>query len=207
MKNIKHKIWGVTILLCSVVSAVLLISPVFATIAQPDSAPTVSFTHINRNVLTPGDVVITGEYNIPYATLPTINADQTFYIRIMNGVTEIGSITPFVYFNNGYSHGAFMLYFASGYTWDSLYTIRISENPSQFSAPINFDYVINIADYFESSTTQLDNQADLASNVLKIANDIQTHYTTYTFTQSAPGRTVLAAPTGETYFSNAMPGL
>jgi hypothetical protein len=200
---------GILTLVSITLTVFAIVSPVLAIISQPDTSPNIYFLHVNRNLLTTGDIAVTGEYNIPYTSIPTVNADQCFYIRVIDtdGVTEIGSITPFIYFTNGYGHGAFMLYFSSGFVWGTSYTMRISENPTQFTTPQNFDYTINAADYFTASSSQEDNQADLASQVLKIATDMQTHYPTYTFTQSIPGRTVLAAPTGETYFSNAMPGL
>jgi len=210
MKKPRSKLFGLLIILSSVAAVLCFVSPVFATIAQPDSTPTVSFLHVNRNLLTPGDVAVTGEYNIPYAATPDVNADQTFYIRIIDpadGTTELGTITPYVYFNSGYGHGAFMLYFASGIPWLTSYIVRISENPAQFSVPTNFDYTINAADYFTASDEQAENQADLASQIIKLATIIQTHLPTYTFVQTIPGRTVLAAPTGETYFANAMQGL
>jgi hypothetical protein len=209
MKPWRHRIFAILILLSSITASILLISPVFASIPQPDSSPTINFTHVNRNLILTGDVAVTGEYNIPYASLPAVNADQAFYIRLidLDGTTEIGSVTPYVYFNSGYGHGAFMLYFATGFTWGTNYTIRVSENPSQFALPVNYDFVINAADFFTGSDTTDAQQADLGSQVLKIAADLQTHYPSYTFSQTIPGRTVLASPTGETYFSNAMPGL
>ena len=85
--------------------------PVFAAIANPDTAPTIWDVHVNQNVISQGDIVFTGLYNIPYATPPTATADQTFIIRLMDptGTTDLGSVAPFNYngYHNGYNQGAF----------------------------------------------------------------------------------------------------
>ncbi|MDD5338170.1 MAG: hypothetical protein PHG35_01995 [Dehalococcoidales bacterium] len=196
-------------LMCLSAAVIAFCPAAYAYIDQPDAAPSVSFLHVNRNLLTTGDAAVTGAYNIPYTDYPETIASRNFYIRLVsaNGTEDIGTVTPFTYFNRGYGHGAFMIYIASGYEWEANYIVRISENPSQFEAPVNFDFILNAADYFTASETSSDNQADLDSQVIKLATDLQSHYTSYTFIQTIPGRTVLAAPTGETYFSNAMPGL
>jgi len=184
-----------------------------ATIAQPDSTPTFSKIHVNRDLILSGDICVYGEYTLPYTSIPTTPADQTFIFRLMgtDNVTELGAVSPFVYFNNGYGLGVFSFYFASAttdnFTWDSPYIIRVSEVPAQFTSPTYFDYVMPLVDTYSSSLTQAGNQNDMAVRILSMAQDMEAEYTAYTFLEQAASGTVLSAPTGATYFRGAIPGL
>ena len=191
-------------------TVILLPLPVFAAIANPDTAPTVWDVHVNQNVISTGDIVFTGLYNIPYATPPTVTADQTFIIRLMDptGTTDLGSVAPFNYngYHNGYNQGAFSLYFAAGnaLTWGTTYVIQIAENPSQFASPLKWNTSLT-AGMYTSVTTQTDNQTDLASQMFTIGSVLATDFNEKLFTL-AGSRQVLTAD-GEIYFRGAINGL
>ena len=166
---------------------ILLPLPVFAAIANPDTAPTIWDVHVNRNVISQGDIVFTGLYNIPYATPPTATADQTFIIRLMDptGTTDLGSVAPFNYtgYHNGYNQGSFSLYFAPGNTlsWGTTYIIQIAENPSQFASPLKWNTSLT-AGMYTSVTAQTDNQTDLASQIYTIGSILATDFNEKLFT-------------------------
>jgi len=179
-------------------------------IDDPGSDPTATQLKINRYLIEPGDVLIYGEYNIPYTSPPGEAADEAYIIRLLDadGATELGSVTPYVLFDNGYNEGAFGLYFsaADNLTWDESYTIRISQNPALFDTPSSTDYVLPLSAY-TSKTTQDDNQTELAINIISLAQRLETAHSAYTLLEASAGGTVLSSPTGETYFRGAIYGI
>lgn len=189
--------------------------PVLADPANPDSAPTITNVHINTYVAESGDMMITGIYNIPYATLPTPTADQTFIINLISTVNGsiLGSTLPFDYasFKNGYNEGVFSLYFSAatvtseGITWGANYIIQIAENPTQFTTPVTWNYAIT-SDVYTTFITQELNQADLASQVFVVGSIVGNYYKTSLFNNSGTNGATLNA-SGEAYFRGAIPGL
>jgi len=180
-------------------------------ISPPSSTPTVSDMHYNRNLLETGDILLYGEYDLPYDPVPTTaSAAQSFIFQLIDtdNATELGAITPFVFFDNGYNEGVFGMYFApaDNFTWGLSYILRISQNPAQFASPTSEDYLI-APTAFTTKTSQLDNQVELAINVINLANELEQIYTTYTLLDTAAGGTVLSSPSGETYFRGVIYGL
>lgn len=192
-----------------------LVSLVFGTIVYampaPDSTPTIPSTtlHVNRNLLEPNDVLIYGDYDIPYASIPTTAADQVFIFRLKDGATELGQVLPFVKVDNGYNLGVFSFYFSgsANLTWGVAYTIEISAAPSANITFSPIDYTIPLSAY-TTSTDQTTNQNQLSINIIAAANRMQIAHPLYTFVDSSPGAgTILASPTGEDYFRGAIPGI
>lgn len=186
----------------------ILNSVASAIIPQPDEDPSVYNITVNKNLITAGDVLIYGQYLLPYGTPPTTPADETFIFSLIDtdNVTELGAIIPSAFFQYGYNYGAFSMYFEDGVTWDSSYTLRISENPAQFDAPVSFDYIMASTDY-TSETTQSANQGELKNNVIEIAQDLEQRHPTFDLVESGTTGQVLTATDGETYFRSAFPGL
>lgn len=185
--------------------------PTFAVISQPTSPATVSNFHVNRNLVQPGDMLIYANYNIPYTSVPNVTADQSFMFRLMDttDTTELAAIAPYAYseFDNGYNEGVFAFYFSNSTapTWGLQYYIRVSENPSQFSEPLSWDYLIPTTAY-STLTSQLDNQAELASNIVTMASTLQSAFG-HAIVEPTSGGMVLSSPYGESYFRGAIYGL
>jgi len=177
-----------------------------------DSTPSVENIHINKDLLTTGDILIYGDYDLPYATPPDVFADQSFIFKLIStdNITELGAIRPYVFFDNGYNEGVFSFYFASmttaNITWGEAYTIRIAENPIHFSSPNQIDYVIPTNTYTSANTTAA-NQLELSINIITAASRLEQYYTTYTLLDTAAYGTVLSSPSGETYFRGAINGI
>lgn len=181
-----------------------------ATIAEPDSAPSVAHVKANRNLLETGDVLIYGEYTLPYASIPTIGADESYVMQLLNGETVLGTASIYVLIDNGYKVGVFSFYFsaADNLTWGQAYTIRISQTPTQFASPQKWDMVMITSSSVWSSSTDTDvNQTQLATNVIAAAKRMNTSHSDYDFLDTAVGGTVLSSPTGETYFRGAIYGI
>ena len=178
-----------------------------AMVSQPDSSPTLSQIHWNRNLVSENDSLCYFVYNLPYATPPTVpGADQAFIFKLMTGSTDLGYMTPFVRFDNGYNQGIAAMYFPAdaGLTWEAEYIIHISENPAQFASPVEFTTPIPTGAY-TSFITQADNQAELATNLYNMGKILESAYDKILF--QVAGTEVVLADEGETYFRGAINGL
>lgn len=186
----------------------IIATPIMA-VANPDSAPSISDIHANVYLLEDGDVLIYGQSDIPYASPPSVDVDETYIIRLVDtdNVTQLGSYVPYPQFDNGYNEGVFGIYFtaADNLTIDQPYIIRISQNPAQFPSPQSWDYVMSLNSW-TNETTQDNNQTELTINIISIAEDLETAHDV-TLLESSVGGTVLSDPTGETYFRGAIYGL
>lgn len=179
----------------------------------PSSTPSVSNIHGYGYLIESGDVLIYGDYNIPYITLPDVPANLTYIFRLLDsGGNEMGAVVPFAYFNYGYDSGAFGFYFADGggVTFGGDYTIRISQNPVYFATPQDYDYVIP-SSAWTTSVTHEDNQTELAVAVISTAERLGAEYSTANITisllESGLTGTVLSSPLGETYFRGVIYGI
>ncbi len=200
----------VLLMLCSLF---VLAIPAQATVPyHPDSPPSIDQAkiRINRNVAAAGDIVIYAPYNIPYDSVPSVLARQSFIFQLIgtDGTTELGAVTPYTYFDSGYNNGVISFYFAPGHTlvWGTAYYIRISENPAEFSAPLYYNYLISTSSY-TTFTSQEDNRVEMATYVVDLASDLESYYSGTTLLETSGGRTVLASPAGENYFRGAIYGL
>ncbi len=196
-----------------VIIFILLAPLVFSRQAQaattnPDSTPSAYAIHINRNLIAPGDEIIYGEINIPYATPLSDSVDQTFVLRIMNSTqtSEYGYSLLYSYFTNGYNKNVLAFYFtaAQAPAWGSELTLRISENPAYFSSPINTDIDIPVSDY-TTLTSAVDNQIDLAGKLIPIIETIGNANSTALLTAS--GNYDVLNGAGEILMRGAIPGI
>ncbi len=213
------------LVIIGLVACVLFNNVAYATaISHPSSTPTITITtvHVNQNTATTGDVIFTGLYDLPYTTLPTAvdpawTADKAFIFQLIDtdNITILGLNTPYPFFASGYRQGVFAFYFPASANmtsvakWNQPYTIRISENPSLFASPQSWDATISTSSY-TTFVTQADNQADLGSSVIALAQTLQSFYSCTLLTSSG-FRTVLSAlgglSDGENYFRGAIYGL
>ena len=207
-KSYATTIAKLAIILIVLISPIMVAQSAFATVSQPDSSPTLSQIHVNRNLVSDNDSLYYFVYNLPYAAWSSNNvtADQAFCFKLMNGSTELGIMTPFVHFDKGYNYGIAALYFpaSANLTWGTQYTIRISENPAQFTAPVDFNTTIQTSAYSSENTTAA-NQVELAANLYDMGQTLQSAYNKILF--QIVGSQVVLADEGETYFRGAIKGL
>jgi len=188
-----------------------LVTMIFAT-EPPSATPTITNIKANVDLRQTGDVLIYGEYKIPYTAPPGESADRTYTFRLIgtDNTTQLGAILPFVRFDNGYNDGGFSFYFttADNLTTDQAYTIRISQNPAYFDEPESWDYVMPLSAW-TSATSQEDNQVELTLNIISMAQRLEAAYSDdlLELLESSAGGTVLSSPAGETYFRGVIYGL
>ncbi len=198
----------------SAVVLTLLLAPIIfgaqaeATTNNPDSTPTASAIHINRNLINTGDELIFGEINIPYKTPPDDSADKTYILRILSADknTEYGYALLYSYFTRGYNYNVFAFYFdpAHAPTWNVELYLRISQNPAYFSSPVNTDIDIPTTDY-TTLTDPADNQTELAQKLVPIVDEIGNRSGLELLTVSG-GYTILNGQ-GELFMRGAINGI
>ena len=189
-----------------IIGLFLIPIPSYATTSQPSSTPTFTQFSINRNLITTKDVFVYGMYNIPYSSIPSSTVAETFALSIMNSAktTTYGSVTPYVYHDNGYGKGIVAFYFADpSFTWGDTLYLRIGEIDSQFASPVDVDTAITSG--YSTKVTRADNIAEVEANMLTIGGLLETEFGISFFTTS-DGKDVLT-DAGETYLRGAIPGL
>jgi hypothetical protein len=169
----------IRILTVLMVLALFILSsiPISANTPDPDSAPTMGDIYIYHNLLEANDYFIIWTSHVNYATTPGTPFNETFVWRLMNldGVSTMGSTTGYVYQDDGYGLNCFGMYWpaATAPTWGTVYTLKLSGNPANFTTPPIYNFALNSSDY-TTLTTQSDNQLDLSVKVLAIANTLTT---------------------------------
>lgn len=193
----------------------LLVSPtlnVFAATALPDSTPTVITKKCYRNILETADFLIVWECNIPYAVTPSDPVTDTFIWELIDsdGTTVLGSTVGWPYQDDGYNYQCVSMYFdaAAAIAWDPTpgYTLRLKGNPIAFTTPPEYNYTVDSGDYSASVLTS-DVQAELALDVILIAQDldIQWGLATSLIFDDETGQTLSAF--GQAYFRGAIYGI
>ena len=202
------KILRIALLITLILSSLLVWTLPVMAIDSPDTTPSLSYIRANTYLIEEDDVLIYGDYYLPYADLPEVTASEAFFFILLDGDEIIGTITPFVMMDSGYNKGVFSFYFSASdnLTWGEAYIIRIAENPTHFDSPTNTDFTMASTAY-TSATDQDINQTQLAINIISAAERLESYYEDYTFLDASVGGTVLSSPTGETYFRGAIYGL
>lgn len=179
-----------TAVLLSVASLLLLPSVSVLAIANPDTTPSVSGgalgIDVYRNLLETGDRGFLVYADIPYATPPTTLESESFLWQLLSvdGSTVIGQTTGFSYAFNGYNENVYWFYFpaADNVTWGSAYILRLTGNPAVFTIPPTYDFTLQPGDY-TASTTQSDNQDELAARIIQISIDLKNRWSLTATTQ------------------------
>lgn len=192
-----------------IIGGYLFLAVAVYAIPAPDADPSITNFKANVNLLQEGDVLIYGEYLIPYASLPDVNAGDAYSLRLIDtdNVTQLGAVMPFVRFDSGYNEGAFGFYFpaADNLTTDQAYIIRISQSPAYFDEPQSYDYVMPLSAWTSWSLRE-PNRMELLVNIIAIALSLESAHDVELLEASAGG-TVLSSPVGETYFRGVIYGL
>ena len=180
--------------------------------SQPDSVPAPLEIDVYRNMLETGDQLYIFYINIPYAVVPDALVTEAFIWRLIDtdNITELGQTTGSVFQDNGYGYNVYSMYFAAADapTWGADYTVRLSENPSVFDAPIDFNYGISSGDYSILTETE-DVQAEIAARVIGLAKQLDTRWSLApadSLIKEQETGTVLSL-NGETVFRAAIFGL
>lgn len=185
---------------------------VFAAPDLPDDDPTYSFIYVNRSLLETDDFLLVAEYNVPYETPPLpddpINVNYIFELIAEDGVTKLGTGSPYPYEDKGYNLGVISFYFSAtdAPDWNKNYILRITGNPSKFPDPPVYSATIPLSAYSLLLSTDTEgNQEELAERIRILAAPLEISWDIVLL--SAQDADILLTSAGETYFTNAIPGL
>ncbi len=168
------RIW---VAIVSALLAVLSVSSAAGATALPDSTPQLLSVKVYRNLLETDDRLVVAYFNLPYATLPTDPASETFIWQFIDGdgTTVLGSTVGYSYVNDGYGYQVVSFYFGANATleWipDDSYSLRLIGNPMHFSPPPVYNWQITAGEYTTLSASE-DVKAELASDILAIAEQL-----------------------------------
>jgi len=198
------------ILLVVVILAVMPAMPVLA-IADPDSPPTVSAVYVYEDLLEDGDTGVLVDYYLDYASTPNETATDTYLCSFIDtdGSTQLATVSPYTFMNNGYEHGMIWIYFdaaeTASYGLDSanqaLYKVWLMGNPTAGWAgdPPKTEASI---DYWQTTG---DSATLVALRVLYYADVLELEWALDLIEETSLGSRLTSA--GESYFTNVIQNL
>jgi len=198
------------ILLVITVLAVLPALPIYA-IADPDSPPSINAVYVYENCLEDGDVGVLVDYYLDYASTPNETATDTYLCSFIDtdGSTQLATVSPYTYMNNGYEHGLIWIRFTptevTTYGLDSanqaLYKIWLMGNPTAGWAGAPPKTEAGIDDW----QTISDPSTLIALRVLYYADVLELEWALDLIEETSLGSRLTSA--GESYFTNVIQSL
>ena len=197
-----------------IVLVALLCTPFIALAA--DTAPddlSIESAIASRNLIETGDFLFTVQFEVDWdsaASYPEEGAiDQTFLVQLIDSGTQIATVAPYPFYNDGYGHGVVSFYFsgtdAATLAWGDPYTIRITSQPGWITPIVSYDYAMGSSDYCPD-TDQDDNQDWLKDWIIDAAEDIENAWG-ISDTLTTVSVTDVLTELGESYFGRVIPGL
>lgn len=161
-----------------------------------------------RDLLETGDMLVAVHYNILYdpTAEPADTAETLFMVRLLDGVDQLGVVTPYPYYNDGYDMGIVALYFdaASALTWEEPYQVRLQGTPLAWATPPETTFVLGPSSYSGVSGQTANRQA-LYDWMIDAIEDLESNWVV-TLLERTDGTAILDA-TGQNYMTGAVPGL
>lgn len=186
---------------------------VVSMIAAPDSVPTIDVVDIYKNVLVSNDQLVIGQYDVPYAAVPTETAAQSIILRYLDSTSvEVANTVPVV-FNmtgytgeKGYNHGVFSMYLepVDAPTWNSAVSINLVGNPLLAWVPAAPNVLYNSVTWHATTVTGA-TRALLKSKILAYGATISTYWSVDLTTNPSAGQKL--STDGANYFTQVIPGL
>ena len=181
-------------------------TPVLA-IADPDSM-SVDEVYVYRNCREVGDQMYLVTYTITYASPPTESVSEAFLCRLMDGTTELASVAPFTYHNNGYDEGVVAIYFSAENApdWEGAYTMELTGNPAlgwSGDPPTDTDSTFDLWQDNGLAITHV----VLSSRIIDLATELETDWSLDMVQQNSETGEYTLTMHGEAYFSGVVPYL
>lgn len=191
-------------------AAILLLSLAAPVLADPDAPDTLEVVDavVLQDLLEADDFCVFVHYNILYdpTAEPADAADDLFLIRLMDGATELGVVSPYPYYNDGYDQGIAALYFdaATALTWEEPYTVEITGSPFAWATPPSTSLVL-VESLYSGVDGQSENQDVLYDWAIAALEALETNWSVTLLESSEEG--MILDETGQTYMTGAVPGL
>lgn len=211
----KLKIIRILTILFIIVAFILPCVPAYAISSDLDIF-WINSVYAYQDVLEDGDMFFIVDWTVLDDPLPTERTTETILLRFFDadGITEIKSTLPYVYFSNGYNRNVSSFYFSSSevtlysLVWEGPYTIRLDGNPTAAwtgGIPSASNSAFNWSVATTSSSTQLVIEARIRSLASALTYTWGNANISLLDTTATTG-TVLTSQ-GETYFSNVIANL
>ncbi len=191
-------------------AAIALLSLAAPVLADPDAPDTLEVVDavVLQDLLEADDFCVFVHYNILYdpTAEPTDSARDLFLIRLMDGATELGVVSPYPYYNDGYDQGIAALYFdaATALTWEEPYTIEVRGSPFAWATPPSTSLVL-VESLYSGVNGQSENQDVLYDWAIDALEALETNWSVTLLESSEEG--MILDETGQTYMTGAVPGL
>lgn len=161
-----------------------------------------------RDLLEEDDLFLAVHYNILYdpTAEPADTAQELFLVRLMDGTDQLGVVTPYPYYNDGYDQGIVGLYWDAGSapTWEGAYTIQVSGTPAAWATPPSTTFVLGPSSY-SGLDGQTANRQALYEWMVQAVEALESNWSV-TLLETTEEGSVLDE-TGQTYLTAAIPGL
>lgn len=194
--------------LIAVIAILFIAGPVYAYITNPTSM-SISSCKAFRNVTKPGDMAIVFHGKVNYTVYPGTAATDCIVFRLRNGSTVLGTTSPYVYGyfgNNGFGDIVSGMYFESGLTWGTGYSLDIVGLPAYFTGLSPVTYTMTAADYNSANSTQEYQQEEMYDYIIQLCDEFKVVYPDYPLKATSIDGIVLSQY-GEAYLLGAIPGL
>ncbi len=200
---IKRKV--ISAVLLAIIALAIMPKPVFA--APIDTPDTMVLHQIEayRNTLELNDQLYLFTYTIEYAMLPIDNASINFVARLMDGIVQLGTTTPYPFFTDGYAYGVMSLYFsaADAPAWAGGYTVRLEGNPTLvWSAGVPPSTQTAVWSLEFDDGTLAGTETQLTNRMRALAIITENDWGIDLIQTTPRGRKL--APSGEDYFTNVV---
>jgi len=208
-----HPFWLPVLIGSLAVFAALVPAALYA-IADPD---TINIEEIRAydSVLESGDLLIIAEYNLAYAVTPTDTITDTYLGRFKRGSTELNTVEPYAFNDNGFGRGLFSLYWtAAQKSTDSIefdnpnsesYTVTLQGKVGSFPGVVPSTTTDTIL-WQAAANTKDQLFRHIQTLAARFENDAGWEANSQNLITTGGGAIQLTA-SGEEYFSNAVPQL
>jgi hypothetical protein len=192
--------------------------PINAISSYPTSNSIYS-VNVFENCLELGDMAFSTDFiwSYPSTALPIETATQVLNIRLMQGATQIRSVAPYSFFNNGFNRGLVWMYFTAdqvtsySLTWSGVYTMRLDGNPTaSWSGLVPTASALSSSSFsWRTSTTLGQTQLLFEPYLLIEADSIQKAWnnTNYILLSNTAQNGTKLTIIGDTYFSSIIPNI
>lgn len=191
----------------------LIASPAFA-IDSPDSLR-IDAIYAYHHTLETNDQLYIVEYYVDYDPdsdpLTDDNPDESigeaYLCRLMDGTSELKSVAPYAYYDEGYDKGIIAIYFSADDpdlpTWeDGSLSIQLTGNPTlAWSAGVPLTSVSSF-DLWSDSTSISETQDELTAKILYLADQLELAWGVNMVDSTGTGSYL--SDYGEAYFTNAI---
>lgn len=198
----------VSAVLTAIIFALWPWGSVLATTPDPPDVWGIVSAQVFRHVVEHDDFIVVFQYQLDYTVSPNASANNLFLFRLLDddGITELGTVIPYPFYNGGYSQGLSAIYFSESTApdWLGAYQLQIMGNPAVFPDLVGTPAILAAGDYYDSDNYS-SQRAAMGNYVLTIMQNLQTQWGMQLVVSASSG--LVLGTYGDSYARAAIPGL